>query len=300
MKKEIKPKLLVILGPTAVGKSGIAVRLAKKFNGEIISADSRQVYKGLNVGTGKITRREMKGVRHHLLDVANPKQRFNAEKFKRLADLAITDIILRNKLPILCGGTGFYIDAVVGEIPLPPIGADNKLRIKLAHKSPVQLLNILKKLNPVRASKMAANNSERNNIRRLIRAIEVAIVAEVPPLEMAPRYEVIQIGLQLPKTELRMNIHDRLIKRLNSGMIAEAKHLHARGLSWKRMDELGLEYRYLALHIQGKMTKDEMVSKLETEIWRYAKRQMTWFRKNKKIKWFNPEEFDQISEYAST
>jgi tRNA dimethylallyltransferase len=282
-------KILVIVGPTASGKSDLAVSLAKKFNGEVISADSRQVYKGLGIGTGKITKREMKGVRHHLLDVASQKQRFSADEYRKLAQKAIEDIASRGKLPILVGGTGLYIDVALGRINVPDIPPDLKLRKRLAGKSAAALFLILKKLDPKRARAIAANNSEKHNPPRLIRAIEIAkaepaeSATERPSLRLLPVF----IGIKPTDAELKKRIAARLKKHLSQGMIAEARRLHANGLSWKRMNDLGLEYRYLALFLQGKIGKEELVEKLNVEIWRYAKRQMVWFKKNEEIRWFS-------------
>ncbi|MCX6718858.1 MAG: tRNA (adenosine(37)-N6)-dimethylallyltransferase MiaA [Candidatus Taylorbacteria bacterium] len=170
----MKTNLLIILGPTASGKSDLAVKLAKRFNGEVISADSRQVYKGLNVGTGKITRLEMKGIRHHLLDVIDAKKQFTAEQFKKLADKAIRDIQKKGKLPIICGGTGFYIEVITDRLELPAAVIDLKLRKRLTGKTVSQLFNMLRKLAPKRAALL--NDSDKKNPRRLVRAIEIAKV----------------------------------------------------------------------------------------------------------------------------
>ena len=295
------PKLIVILGPTATGKSYLAVILAKKLGGEVISAESRQVYKGLNIGTGKVTRKEMKGVKHHLLDVISPKKQFSVDRYRTLAEYAISDIISRNKVPILCGGTGFYIDTVVNGAVFPKVAENPTLRRKLEKKSAPQLLAMLKKLDPKRAKVIAANNSDRNNPRRLIRAIEVASevsLAEVTPAQVSPPHEVLFIGLNVQPDELKKRIRARLLKRIKAGMIGEAKSLHEKGLSWKRMEQLGLEYRYLALLLQGKIMRDEMIEKLDMEIRRYAKRQMTWFKRNKRITWFDPKNTSAIKNLA--
>jgi tRNA dimethylallyltransferase len=298
--KRKKQKILVIVGPTASGKSDLAVRLAKKLNGEIVSADSRQVYRGMDIGTGKITKKEMRGVRHHLLDVADPKKRFNAEKYRVLARAAIDDIASRGKLPIICGGTGFYIDAVLNEKLLANVPPNPKLRKKLSKKSPADLLLILKKLDPGRAAIISKSNSEKKNARRLIRAIEIA--CKVRPCTkqaiQGPTYastgsdlvqtNAIFIGIKPPVEDLKRRIRIRLEKRLRHGMIDEARQLHKNGLSWRRMDELGLEYRYLAKYLQGKINREEMIKRLNFEIWHYARRQMTWWKRNKKIKWFDP------------
>ncbi len=297
-------KILVILGPTASGKSALAVKLAKKFNGEIISADSRQVYRGLNIGTGKISKKEMRRVPHHLFDVANPKNRFSVVKYQRLARRAIAAITRRGHLPIICGGTGFYIEALTDNLVLPDVPPNEKLRARLRRETSETLLNMLMKLDPARAKTV-----DQKNPRRIIRAIEIAItLGKVPHLEARPPSggKVLKIGLTLPAEELKKKIAIRLFARMRAGMIAEATRLHKRGLSWKRMEELGLEYRYLALHLQnkthpndrsrsvGRVSKPEMITKLQTEIWRYAKRQMTWFKRDKRIKWFKPTEIKKI------
>ena len=284
-------RILVLLGPTASGKSALAVQLARKCNGEIISADSRQVYKGLDIGTGKITKKEMRGVPHHLLDVASPKKRFSVVKYQTLGRRKIAAIFRRGHLPIICGGTGFYISALVNNIVLPDVPPNEELRAKLRTKTAETLLIMLRKLDPKRAETV-----DQKNPRRIIRAIEIAqALGSVPLITKAkPLYNSLFIGLTLPPETLKKKIAIRLFARIGRGMIAEAKKLHARGLSWKRMEELGLEYRYLALHLQGKISKPEMIAKLQTEIWRYAKRQMTWFRRDKRIQWFHPTNLSEI------
>ena len=295
-----KQKIIVITGPTATGKSDLAIRLAKKFGGEVISADSRQVYRGLNIGTGKVTKKEMGGIPHYMLDVANPKRQFSVAQYVKKADKVISKILSRNKIPIICGGTGFYISALLGEEVIPDIPPDTRLRARLAEKSAGTLFGMLRKLYKGRADKM--NLSDRQNPRRLIRAIEIALANK--SMIAHDRYsdgdsgvkksEVLKIGLALPPEELKKRIHTRLLKRLKQGMIAEAKNLHRRGLSWKRMEELGLEYRYLAKYLKKEITKDEMIERLNTKIWHYAKRQMTWFKKNKDITWFRMADVRKI------
>lgn len=277
-----KPKILVILGPTASGKSDLAVNLARKFNGEIISADSRQVYKGMNIGTGKITKKEMLGVPHHLLDIENPKKIFTVSKFKELAKEKIEEIFKKGKLPIICGGTGFYIQAIVDNISLPEVPPNYKLRKELEKKSTIELFETLKKLDPKRA-----NDVDNKNPHRLIRAIEIAkSLGKVPELKKDERYQTLQIGIETEDKTLKEKIEKRLIARIKKGMISEAKKLHLKGLSWKRMEELGLEYKYLSYFLQNRITKEEMVSQLSSAIWQYAKRQKTWFKRDKRIHWF--------------
>jgi tRNA dimethylallyltransferase len=278
-------KILIIVGPTASGKSDLAVELARTYDGEIISADSRQVYKGLDIGSGKITKREMRGVPHHLLDVVSPKKVFSVADFKRLGTKAITDIQKRGKLPIIVGGTGFYIDALVYDLSIPEVPANNVLRKELEKKSLEELCDILTKLDPERAETI-----DQQNKVRLVRAIEIATaLGSVPKLNQKARFDTFWIGLSWPDDVLRERIHTRLLARMKRGMLAEATHLHENSVSWKRMEQLGLEYRYLALLLQKKLSRDAMLTELETKIWHYAKRQKTWFKRNAHIVWTSPK-----------
>lgn len=289
---EQKQKLIVILGATASGKSDLAVALAKKFNCEIISADSRQVYKGLNIGTGKITRREMRGVRHHLLDVANPKNMFTVTKWKEMAERTITDIARRGKFPIVCGGTGLYIQSIVDDIMVPKVPPNMKLRIRLEKKTPAQLFAVLSRLDPARAKTI-----DQHNPRRLIRAIEIAsVLGSVPALSTKPlsKYDILQIGIKTPDEILKKKIRARLLRHLKYGMIAETRRLHTQGLSWRRMDELGLEYRFLARYLRGQISKTELSELLNNAIWHYARRQKTWFKRDSRIQWFSIGEYAKI------
>lgn len=285
MNKKIRKRaVLAIVGPTASGKSALAVSLAKRLNGEIISADSRQVYRGLDIATGKITRREMKGVPHHLLDVTDPKKIFSAGDFVRLGREAIKAIHARGRLPIIVGGTGFYVDALLGGVSLPSVAPNIALRKRLARKAPTQLYAQLKKLDPVRARTI-----ERQNPVRLIRAIEIASALGTVPKPKGQDYTIYRIawiGIHPPFDALRRNIVARVRERVRRGMIAEARRLHAHGLSYKRMRELGLEYRLLADYLQGELTKRELVHAVGKADWEYAKRQMRWFGRNKRIQWF--------------
>ncbi len=286
-----KPKILAIVGPTASGKSDLAVLLGRRFKGEVVSADSRQVYRGLTIGSGKITRKEMRGVPHHLLDITDPKKTYNVVQYKKDAERAISTIIDKNKLPILCGGTGLYIDTLVGNIALPNVPPNKNLRNKLTKLSAQRLFTILKKKDPTRASSI-----DQHNPVRLIRAIEIAYaLGKVPSLpKKDSRYNVLYIGLLPLMSDLRKRIRIRLKKRIAQGMLQEVKHLHSKGLSWKHLEALGLEYRFVARHLQGKISKPEMLKELETAIWHYAKRQMTWWKKNKEIKWFNLKQTIEI------
>jgi len=273
----------VILGPTASGKSALAVKLAKKINGEIISADSRQVYKGLNIGSGKITKKEMSGIPHYCLDIVSPKKIFTVADFKKCAEKAIEKIFTKNKIPIIVGGTGLYIQAIVDNIILSEVKPNWKLRKELEKKTTEEMFKMLKKLDPERAKNIDAKNP-----RRLIRAIEIAKkLGKTPKLKPMSRrdLDIRQIGIKLPDEILKKNIEKRIKKMLKGGLVAETKKLRKSGLSWKRIYELGFEYKYPALFLRRKISKDEMLAKMLVENRQYSKRQMTWFKRDKRIKW---------------
>lgn len=272
---QTKQHIIVVCGPTATGKSNFAVTLAKELIGEIISSDSRQVYQGLDIGSGKITKREMKGVPHHLLDVASPKRVFSVTRYQKLATKAIDDIVKRGNIPIICGGTGFYIDAVLYEHHLPQVKPNAQLRKQLEKIPTEELIQKLQFLDHDRFASIDLKNRV-----RLIRAIEIATtLGSVPKTTRIKKYDIDWHYLDFPDTVLKERIHTRLLTRMKSGMIAEVKKLHEEGVSWKRLEALGLEYRYIALYLQEKITKATMLTELESSIWHYAKRQRTWFKK---------------------
>jgi tRNA dimethylallyltransferase len=286
-----KHKVIAVVGPTSSGKTGVAVEIAQLLNGEIVSTDSRQIYKGLDIGSGKVTRVEMRGVPHHLLDVASPLRTMSVAQYQRMAKNAVGGILKRGNIPVLCGGTGLYVDTILNNQSFPAVPPDNALRRKLGKLSATELFEKLKKLDAVRAKDIDAKNPH-----RLIRAIEIATaLGSVPPLvKNESSYESIIIGLNLPREEIQQRIHARLVTRLRRGMVAEAKRLHASGLSWKRMEAFGLDYRYLALFLQKKITKESMMHTIERESWLYVKRQMVWFKRNKNIHWFRPDQTKEI------
>lgn len=277
--------IIVIVGPTASGKSVLAVEIARKIGGEIISADSRQVYKGMDIGSGKITKREMRGVPHHLLDVASPKRIFTVAQYVKLGQRAIEGIERRGRIPVVCGGTGLYIRALVDNLKIPDVPPNRKLRAEFSKKSALELFTLLKKKDPERAASIDSKNP-----RRLIRALEIVETAgKVPKLKTNPRPNVIFIGIKKPIDELKKLIEARLKKRIEAGMLAEIKKLHCPpaggGVSWQRMHDLGLEYRFGALFLQDKLSKEEFDDQLLRASIKYAKRQMTWFKKDKRIHW---------------
>jgi len=276
-----KPRVVVILGQTATGKSNLAVKVAlrlcsgpsaQKSGGEIISADSRQVYKGLDIGTGKINKKEMKGIPHHLLDVVNPKQKFTVTEYKKLANEKIVEILTRGKVPIICGGTGFYIDAITKGEVFPLVPPNLKLRKVLERKTAGELYKILEKLDKARAK-----NIDSKNKVRLVRAIEIAkVLGKVPKIEIIkPNYRFIKIGLYLPIDKLKIKIEKRVKSMFKTGLLNEIKKLKKSGVSNKRLQELGFEYN------------EPTYEKVVAETIKYAKRQMTWFKRDKEIKWFD-------------
>ncbi len=282
---EKKSKIIVVLGQTSTGKSDFAVEIAEQVGGEIISADSRQVYKGMDLGTGKITKKEMRGVPHHLLDIYSPSKIFTVNDFQKMALKKMAEIIERGKVPIICGGTGFYIDAVVDGVIFPDVPPSKELREELSKKSKEELLKILIKFDKIRAE-----NIDQNNPVRLIRAIEIAkYLGKVPKINKEKsKYQFLKVGLELPPEILKEGIMTRLLYRMKKGMIKEVESLHEDGTSWKRLETFGLEYRYVALFLQNKLKKDEMIEKLYTDIWHFAKRQKTWFKRNKNTIWIDP------------
>ncbi len=279
--KKPKPSIIVILGPTASGKSDLAVQLATKLNGEVVSADSRQVYKGLDLGSGKITPTEMQGIPHHLLDVVDPNIIFSVKDFQDHAYKAIDDIITRGKLPIICGGTGFYIQAIVDGLIFPEVNADVKLRKELEQKSTEELFAELTVLDPKRAQSI-----DRHNKVRIIRALElIHATGSTPTIRKKPHYNALQIGIKYHDERLKERIKERIEKRIKLGMIEEVERLRKEGVSWKRLESFGLEYRFIAQYLQNKFTKEEMITLLATAIWHFAKRQMTWFKRDPRIWW---------------
>lgn len=282
------PPLMVIVGPTASGKSSLAVALAKKYKGEVVSADSRQVYRKLDIGTEKISRRDMRGVPHHGIDIVSPRHAYSVERWRTYAERAIRATVRRGNIPIIAGGTGLYVDALVYGTSFPKVSPDIKLRRVLEKKTPAELYAYLLELDPDRAETI-----ERENPRRLIRAIEVATaLGAVPPLkEQEERFDVTWIGLKPPFEVLETRIKARLTQALKRGLVRETRMLRETlGLSWKRIDELGLEYSVVARYLRGELSKAEMEEKLYQGVRRYAKRQLRWLARNKRIVWYTSAE----------
>lgn len=292
-----KPPVVAVVGPTAVGKTTLSLDLTERLSGEIVSADSRQVYRGLDLGSGKIRPEEMRGIPHHLLDIADPSTVFTAKEFVEIGREALQNIHARSVVPVVVGGTGFYVDALLGRITLPNVPPNEALRAELSTLSVETLAERLKERDPSAYARMDTKNPH-----RLMRALElVEALGSVPPLVVDETpYRVLWVGVSLPPEELKNRIHSRLGERLEHGMLNEARALHTQGLSYERMEQLGLEYRAMARHLQGFLSYDDMVVELEKEIVSYAKRQLTWFKKNTDIQWFHPEEREKIFKQVTT
>lgn len=296
--------LIVILGTNASGKSDLGIRLAKHFGGEIVSADSRQVYRGLDLGSGKITPAQAALVKHHLIDVADVSESYSLARYQRAAYHAIDSISSAGKLPFLVGGTGLYISAIVEGYQLVDVPPNDALRAELESLPLPQLVERLERLDPD-----AATRIDQSNRRRLVRAIEIASTgcANSAARSHSPRYHCLQLGLTWPREMLLERVEQRLRERLANGMIDEVAGLRSRGVSDLRLDKLGLEYRYIARYLRGELrTLDDLRTQLGIAIRQFAKEQLTWFKRDRRIIWLNPlndcfqEACQRIREFVDT
>lgn len=285
-----KPVVIVLVGPTAVGKTETALTLAQELNCEIISADSMQVYRGMNIGTAKASQTEQQLVKHHLLDIVNPDQRFTVAEWVRLAEKTIAEITSRNRLPLITGGTGLYVNALIDGFLFPDRGANELLRRKLyrqARVEPEKLHQVLQSVDPKAAAKLHPNDH-----RRIIRALEVYYTSGNPISELQAKtpaqqnYNAIMIGLNRKRQHLYQRIEQRVDQMVASGLIDEVKSL----LDQYPQQPTALQaigYKEIALFIQNQITLDEAISLIKRETRRYAKRQLSWFRRDQRIKWYD-------------
>ena len=294
-----KPSVLIVTGPTASGKTRRAVEIAKLLDGEIVSADSRQVYRGMDLGTGKDIE-EYGNIPYHLIDIAPAGSKYNLFRFLDDARSAVEQIQQRGKLPIICGGTGLYVESYLKGLKLPEVPENKELRESLKGKSLDELTEILASM------KTLHNSTDVDSAKRAIRAIEIqTYYAEHPDAAAgavpSPVKDALVIGIAIDREARRQRITQRLKARLDSGMLDEIRKLLDSGIAPDDLIYYGLEYKYLTLHVIGQLTFDEMFEKLEMEIHRFAKRQMTWFRgmerRGFKINWLDynltDEEFEQ-------
>ena len=276
MNRDIKDLLFVITGPTASGKTSKAVALAKHIDGEIISADSRQLYRTMDLGTGKDLD-EYENVPYHLIDICEPGYKYNLFEYLRDYQIAKKEIINKGKVTILCGGTGLYVESVLKGIELPPVPENKILREALVNKSLDELKDILKQY------KTLHNTTDVDTAKRAIRAIEIQEYYHNNPdlgtrTEPHPINNAIVIGIDIDRESRRERISKRLTTRLQNGMIEEVRNILNTGVNPEDLIYYGLEYKYLTKHVIGELSYNEMVSQLEIAIHQFAKRQMTWFR----------------------
>ncbi len=280
-------KLIVVLGPTASGKSALGIALAQRFHGEIVSADSRQVYRGLDIGTAKVTAEERALVPHHLLDVADVQEIYTVSQFRQQAIAAINDIAARGLQPFLVGGSPHYIQAVVDNLDIPAVPPQSALRAELEARPLSELLAQLEELDTQSAAII-----DRNNRRRVIRALEVCLTSGKPFSEQrrvaAPLYRSLLLGMQWPREELYRRIDRRVDERMQLGMVQEVRTLLDHGVSHERLEALGLEYRFISRWLRGEFPSEEaMAERLKFAIHDFTRRQLTWFRKDTRIVWID-------------
>mgnify|MGYP002678846013 FL=1 len=275
------PKLIVIEGTNASGKSGLGVELAKRYHGEIVSADSRQVFRKLDLGSGKITRDEMRGVPHHLIDVCDPGDFFSMADFQKLAYQAIDGILVRGNTPFLVGGTGLYVDAVADGYALSDRMPDLAYRAQLETYSTEALYQML-------LEKLPNTEVEKRNRNRVMRILEKLHDGDDVTPSKETRYQVLRLGVTWDRETLRKRIDERLQRRMQDGMVQEVRDVLDSGVSQEFMIKLGLEYKFITQYLNGQFASEkEMTDLLATAIKQFAKRQMTWFRRNDSIHWLD-------------
>jgi tRNA dimethylallyltransferase len=298
------PKIIVILGPTASGKTDFGIALAKKFAGEIISADSRQVYKKMDIGTGKPAGkwREgvylVEGIPHYIMDIIEPDEEFTVAHFKKLAEEKIVDILRRKKIPIIVGGTGLYIWSVVDNLELPAVVPDLNLRQALEKKNLEEQVAILKDKDPDTAKKIDLKNP-----RRVLRALEVVLASGqsfvAQKKQAPPAYNALQIGLNWPRAELYMRIEKRIDEQMESGWAEETKKILAAGFNSQLPSMSGIGYKQLADYLRGVKGLEETIREIKKNTKNYAKRQITWFRRDKRIKWLERDDFAEAEKLVA-
>lgn len=294
-----KPKVIVICGPTASGKTALSIKLAKKINGEIISSDSMQIYKYMDIGTAKPTKEEMQGIPHHLLDFVEPNQRYSVAEFKKDAEKAIEEILAKGKVPIIVGGTGLYVDSLIYGIEYQDIELDEKYRQELEERAQKEGLEKLyaeaQKIDPQAMEKISQNDK-----KRILRVLEIYKATgknkteqEIESRKKGVKYDYKVFAINMEREILYERINKRVDIMIKQGLIQEVEQL------LKKYDKFptamqGLGYKEVVQYLQGELTKEEMIEKLKMETRRYAKRQITWFKKNKQTIWINPQDLHKI------
>ncbi len=277
-----KQKIIVVIGPTASGKTDLAVDIATKFNGEVVSADSRQIYRSLDIGTAKITEEEMRGIPHHMIDIVDVGTTYTAAHYKRDARKILKKMDERDKIPIIAGGTFFYVDTLLEKIAPPAVSPNPKLRAELDLFSTEQLFVMLTEKDPRRASEI-----DHKNKRRLIRALEIIDKLDTVPemTETEIPYNVLTIGIKTDRDDLRARLRQRGEIWLENGFVEEIEGLLKSGISKKCLVEIGFEYMIGVDYVDGKLTKEKFIEVFEQKNWQYAKRQLTWLKRDGNINW---------------
>lgn len=290
----MKPKVVVIVGPTASGKTAVSIELAKKINGEIISADSMQIYKYMDIGTAKPTLEEMQGIKHYMLDVVMPDETFNVAKYKSMAESAIEGILKKGKVPIIVGGTGLYINTLVDGIEFADVPGDEEYRNELIEKGYREgAMSIYKELEKVDSE--SAKKIDPNNIRRVARALEMYKVTGKTKTQLdiesrkEVKYDYRLFGMEWDRETLYNRIDLRVDKMIEAGLIDEVRNVTEK-FKISNTAVQGLGYKEVIEYLNGNISYEEMIEKLKLETRHYAKRQLTWFRRDKRIKWIKPDE----------
>ena len=294
-----KPKVIVICGPTASGKTTLSIQLAQKINGEIISSDSMQIYKDMNIGTAKPDQQEMQGIKHYLLDFVEPNQRYSVADYKKDAENAIEDILQKGKVPIIVGGTGLYVDSLIYGIEYPNIEFDENYRKKLEKRAEKEGLEKLyekaKKIDPQAMKKISSNDQ-----KRILRVLEIYNATgktkteqEIESRKNEVKYDYRVFAINMDREKLYDRINKRVDIMIQKGLIEEVENL------LKKYNEFptamqGLGYKEVVEYIQGKVLKEDMIENIKRESRRYAKRQITWFKKNKQTIWIGPNDLQMI------
>ena len=287
-----KPKVIVICGPTASGKTALSIELAKKINGEIISSDSMQIYKDMDIGTAKPTKQEMQEIKHYLLDFVEPDQRYSVAQFKKDAEKAIEEILAKNKVPIIVGGTGLYVDSLIYGIEYQEIELDKKYREELEERAQKEGLETLyeqaKKIDPQAIEKISANDK-----KRILRILEIyhstgktKTQQEIESRKNEVKYDYKVFALNIEREKLYERINKRVDIMIKQGLIQEVENLCSKYTEFPTAMQ-GLGYKEVVEYLQGKISEQEMIEKIKMETRRYAKRQLTWFRKNKQTIWLD-------------
>jgi tRNA dimethylallyltransferase len=294
-----KPKIIAIVGPTASGKTSLSLAIAKKYHGEVISADSRQIYRGMDIGTAKASSAELQTVPHHLINIKNPDENYTVAEYKHNAELAIADILKRKKLPMLVGGTGLYVQAVLENLDIPEIKADPELRAKIESDIKEKGLDaVFEEL--VRLDPEAAYVVNPKNPRRVVRALEVAITTGKPftaqRKKLEPPFDALKIGINPPPEILRERINLRIDLMMQDGLVDEVQQLIEKyGADCVAFDAIG--YREIIDYLKNKISLQKAIEDMKLNTWHYAKRQMTWFKRDKEIHWIqNAEEAGKLVE----